>query len=249
MRYAGRRQCGLGTVQVEIVGREGGVRSPVRQHGPFVVLQEDDHRAGRQDRIGDEPAYNPVRLEPALCTRSGVVVPHARNERDRYTDRREPCGGVAPGSSRNHPDVARRVTAMNHRGVRADEHVDPDVAHDDDRTWGHVAVLSAASSTATSAASAALASTSSTLARTLSPPEFSWKYSNSRGVTSFPLTPALASSARPAATNRSWTTGSTCRASGSGLARTTPAASVPSTERAWATAAASLADSTRQGTG
>ena len=97
----------------------------------------------------------------------------------------------------------------------------------------------AATSAATSPASRAFDRTSSTLARSDSPPELAWKCSSSRGVTSLPCTPSRSSRASPSATSRSCSSRSTCRSAGSGLASTTPAASVPSRSRMTTTLAAS----------
>ena len=69
-------------------------------------------------------------------------------------------------------------------------------------------------SSATSPARRAFDSTSSTLARSDSPPELSWKYSSSRGVTSLPCTPSRSSTASPSATSRSCSPRSTCRSGG-----------------------------------
>ena len=178
--------------QVEVAGGERRVGAAVGQHRALVVLEQDHHRAGGQHRVGREPAHDTVRLESPPGRRAGVVVAHPRHQGDRHSRRRQPRRGVAAGAARDDPHVAGRVPAAHHAGLGPNQHVEPDVADDDDRPNGHARLpeWSAASSTATSAARAALASTSSTLARRLSPPELSWKNSSRRGVTSLPETPS-----------------------------------------------------------
>ena len=161
------------------------------------------------------------------------VVADPRDEGHLGPETGEPRGGVAAGPAGDERDGRRGVGVPPDVAGRAGDDVEPDVTDDDDRPRRpcrrrHArAADCAATSAATSPASRAFDRTSSTLARSDSPPELAWKCSSSRGVTSLPCTPSRSSRASPSATSRSCSSRSTCRSAGSGLARTTPAASVP----------------------